>query len=97
MRKKLLFGSLVIIVAFLIAFNVNLNMNSQRRSLPFSLENVEALAYELPDVDITCGASQGPCWIEDKKLVGPFLPWYVTYCPKFSGLLIHYCTPGLPA
>lgn len=97
MKKNALSGLFVIVVAVLIAFNVNLSLNSQKKTLSFCLENVEALAYELPEVEITCGSSEGYCWLTDKKLVGPLLPWYVTYCPRFSGSKNDYCIPGMPA
>lgn len=97
MRKIILSGLFAIVVSVVIAFNVNLNLNLQKKSLSFCLENVEALAYELPEVDIACGSSEGRCWLTDKKLVGPLLPWYVTYCPRFSGSMNDYCVPGMPA
>lgn len=86
----------IIVVAFL-SFNVISGSLTQKEILPLlCLENIEALAYELPEVDVVCGQESGRCWLTDKKLVGPVLPYYVTYCSKRTNDPNIVCVPGIP-
>lgn len=96
MGKKMFVTLMVTVVAMFSCYNIFQAQNAITLT-ELALANVEALAsYESPDVEIACGKSQGRCWFTDKKLVGPLLPWYVTYCNPFSGRQSDYCTPGLP-
>jgi hypothetical protein len=53
MKKKLKIGIAVMVVA-IAAVNVYLNSNNEPRDI--ALSGIEALAYELPEVVITCDA-----------------------------------------
>jgi hypothetical protein len=62
MKKYILGGIALLMIAAIAAWNVSLNL--QRNDLSrLSLANVEALAYELPPVSISCGQTTGQCWI----------------------------------
>ena len=67
MKKKIFGGLLVLAIAAVAAFNLNLNSEDSEFSL-LSLANVEALAsmeIELPEVVIECGRYEGKCWAVD--------------------------------
>lgn len=84
--KKKLFGSIAVLaVAALTAFNVN--VNSQENGLSdVSLENVEALAYELPEATITCGRYTGRCWRHCFYFSGSY-----TITCEFTGRQSDHC------
>ena len=66
MKKKFL--GIVAAVAVVAIAGVNyLQMNQSVELSDLALANVEALAQGelLPDVDITCGATEGRCWKKD--------------------------------
>lgn len=94
----ILSGLFTVIIVVITMFNVISNSHSQEENVSLlSLENLEALAYDLPEVSVVCGISSGKCWLEDKKLAGPLLPWYVTYCPRRTDNTNIYCVPGMVA
>ncbi|MEG1160621.1 MULTISPECIES: NVEALA domain-containing protein [Bacteroides] len=95
MKNKFFITLIAIAIAMIAGYNVY-QVKTTVTISKLSMANIEALAYELPEVEITCGQSEGRCWFTDKKLVGPLLPWYVSYCNPFSGRQSDYCVPGLP-
>jgi hypothetical protein len=96
MKKKILGGVALLAIAAVAAWNVSLNSQGNELSA-VSLANVEALAYELPDVVITCGATEGRCWESDGYDIHytPFGPFFVTAC-RFYGYQNVSCYSGLP-
>jgi hypothetical protein len=87
MNKNKILGSLAVLAIVVIAaFNVN--VNSQNNALSgVALDNVEALAYELDEVVITCGQYTGQCWKVDEF---PRYPWSDFTC-FFTGAMIDLC------
>ena len=70
---------------------INVNIATQKSGLSdISLANVEALAVELPEVVITCGASRGTCWERSLNMcfVGEGSYWVC----KFEGYTWAYCS-----
>jgi len=63
MKNKILKLTVVIVIAVMAVFNLGLVSKSSDLS-DVSLANVEALAYELPEVVISCGRYSGQCYIE---------------------------------
>lgn len=64
MKKKIFGGLFVLAIAAVAAFNVNVNFSSKNLNLAsLNLGNVEAMAYDLPEVGIECdGGSSGTCF-----------------------------------
>ena len=69
MKKKLLIGSIAVIISLVAAFNINLTkINDDSGLSALSLANVEMLAKaaEIPEVTITCDATcygrLAACW-----------------------------------
>jgi hypothetical protein len=61
MNTKIIYSFVILAVAALTAWNVHLNSSKSELS-DLSLANIEALAYELDEVSITCGQYYGQCW-----------------------------------
>jgi hypothetical protein len=61
MNTKIIYSIAVLAVAVLAAINVSVNARGNGSS-DIALANVEALAYELGEVTITCGQYYGQCW-----------------------------------
>lgn len=65
MKKRffyVLFGAAIVSAA---AWNVGQSLNKSKHKMALNdvaLANVEALAYELPEVTVTCGISCRQCW-----------------------------------
>lgn len=79
---KLFIVSVIISVA---TINVFLNLDSQNENLSVdvTLSNVEALAYELPEVEVYCGQTFGVC--------NEYITSY-PYC-RFTGKQSDFCYP----
>ncbi|WP_289222494.1 NVEALA domain-containing protein [uncultured Bacteroides sp.] len=98
MRKKIMKVAFVAVFAAVAGYGVYMNQRTEAMS-DLMLANVEALArYELPEVDIACGSSEGKCWGDDgyEYTWTPFGGFKVTRC-KFVGYTWVSCIPGLPA
>ena len=96
--KKIAKATLVAVVAVVAGYGIYSNQKADNMS-DLMLANVEALArYELPEVDIACGSSEGKCWGDDgyEYTWTPFGGFKVTRC-KFVGYTWVSCIPGLPA
>ncbi len=88
MNKQLFFGLLaVVMIAAVAAFNVSLNSQEETLS-DLAMENVEALAIELPEVVIECGLNSGQCWDVDEF---PYYPWEKITC-RWVGNMRYYCS-----
>ena len=96
--KKIKKVAFVAAFAAVAGYGVYTNQRTETMS-DLMLANVEALArYELPEVDIACGSSEGKCWGDDgyEYTWTPFGGFKVTRC-KFVGYTWVSCIPGLPA
>ncbi|ADV43351.1 NVEALA domain-containing protein [Bacteroides helcogenes] len=98
MGKKLFAALIVAVIATFAGYNIYQSQRMEPMS-DLMLANVEALArYELPEVEVECGRSQGRCWGNDgyEYTWTPFGGFKVTRC-KFVGYTWVSCVPGLPA
>ncbi|WP_276881399.1 NVEALA domain-containing protein [Bacteroides heparinolyticus] len=98
MSKKIFAILIVAVVAVVAGYNVYQSQKGEMMS-DLMLANVEALArYELPEVVVECGSSEGQCWADDgyEYEWTPFGGFRVTRC-KFVGYTWVSCIPGLPA
>ena len=96
MNKKKFFGIVTVLaIAVITAFNVNIN--SQEKGLSdVYLANIEALAYELPEVVVSCdsqpglinGGGLGQCWENKASFWQEF--WGGKKC-EFSGRMNDHC------
>lgn len=65
--KKKIFGA-VVVVAIAVGTMVNVNLNKVgNHTGDLALANVEALAQS-EGVTVTCGATQGQCWVQGHNL-----------------------------
>lgn len=63
--KKLLGIIALVAIAAIAGWNFSQNQNEVELS-DLALANVDALArYELPEVEINCGATSGACWTQN--------------------------------
>ena len=77
----------------------NLFLSSQTVNENFlSLRKLQAFAYDLPEVTITCDSGgSGRCWDEDCHWEWtPLGGWFMTYCTGFTGYEADICVPGIP-
>jgi hypothetical protein len=86
MKKKMIGFLVVAGIAVVVAVNVNLGM--QRNTLPsVALENVEALAYELPEVVIDCSGRNCRMCTGTICMSGE----YTCLRGVFTGYIADYC------
>ncbi len=63
MKKEILVGIAVLAIAVMTVFNISLNTDLRNDRTVLVLANIEALANELPDVEITCDTKGwGKCY-----------------------------------
>lgn len=88
MKKKIIGCFLVLTIAAVAAFNLNLNTNKVIIS-NISLANIEALAQTSgEEVIISCNQQPlnlGQCWRDQS-------PWYLPKNCAFSGSMSDYCS-----
>ena len=90
MNKKKFFGLLAAGLIAAVA-TTNLNLVSNEKGLSgASLANIEALAIELPEVVVTCGASSGACWITSSMIC--YIGSYTYNWCDFDGSMWVSCT-----
>lgn len=92
MKKKIFGIALIAIMALAAGWNFTQSKNEVKLS-ELALANVEALAhYEFPDVEVTCGATTGACWVRDLSSPGYNCGEYTMVYPcKFSGSTSDHC------
>jgi hypothetical protein len=84
MNKKKIFGfSAALVITAMAVFNVKVNLQDKNLT-DIALDNVEALAYELDEVVITCGQYSGQCWTANTTII------YTTLC-RWTGYQADYC------
>lgn len=98
MKKRMKIFALVAAVVAIGGYGIYTNQQVDVMS-DLVLANIEALAKpeDLPEVEITCGSSSGPCWADDgcEYTWTPFGGFKATRC-KFVGYTWVSCIPGLP-
>jgi hypothetical protein len=88
-NKRILYGISVLVIAVLATVNVHLALNKNDLS-DILLANVEALAYELPEVTITCSSgSYGQCFWSTYNLC--MNGEYTCYRCTYTGFQADYC------
>ena len=87
----------IALIAIVCSFNLFLS-TQMFTGYSVNLSQLEALAYDLPEVTITCDqVAPGLCWKEDCHWVPtPFGGWFMTYCPEFTGYQNDYCQDRMP-
>ncbi|MDE5677879.1 MAG: NVEALA domain-containing protein [Phocaeicola sp.] len=90
MGKKIFAALIVAVVAILAGYNIYQSQRMENDMSDLMLANVEALArYELPEVEVVCGSSQGKCWMQgDLCMKGE----YTGYRCIRTDNTIFYCT-----
>lgn len=91
MRKKI-FAALVVAAGVAFAGYNTLKLQDDEKMLSdLVLANVEALARgELPEVEITCGATSGKCWAPSGDC---YVSWVIKYeACRFTGYTYNSCS-----
>jgi hypothetical protein len=96
MKKRNFFlSAIAVTIALVSGWNIILSQHNSDVALPdMVLANVEALAYELSEVTITCGQSEGQCWsgyCAYRMEPGWILPMYCRLCDQFVGSQSYVC------
>ncbi|MDR1221454.1 MAG: NVEALA domain-containing protein [Tannerella sp.] len=88
MNKKKIFGfSAALVITAMAVFNMKVNLQNKDLT-DIALDNVEALAYELDEVVITCGQYTGQCWRIEEF---PLYAWIGDITCYFSGSMNDFC------
>jgi hypothetical protein len=101
MKKKNFFlGAIAVAIALVSGLNILISQSNSDVALPkMVLVNVEALAYELPEVTITCGQNDGQCWDGDcmyRRAPEWLFPMYCWSCDHFNGYQTTACIDYAP-
>ena len=91
-------GAFIITMIFIFNLSIKTEIPIANSLNLKSLNKLQALADELPPVEIICNYPEpGRCWEEDCHWEWtPLGGWFVTYCPSFTGYTTDICVPGLP-
>lgn len=91
MKKKFLFAVLIMLTAGSTFYASYVNDKPKEPVSEIVLANVEALScIELPEVEIVCGALEGPCWYSYGDC---YIDWFhhAADC-SFCGYTSAYCS-----